>query len=80
MSPLALIVASHRGQKAVSGGAAKQPLAARVVFEYGFHGSPPSFLAPNVGIPGAGQLVHLLAPVEGGSFVEAGINRLLRGG
>lgn len=40
---------------------------------------PPPFLAPNVGVPGAGQFVHLLAPVEGGGFIKAGVNRLVGG-
>ena len=80
MSPLALIVASYRGQKAVSGSAAKQPLAARVVFEYGFHGSPPSFLGPDIGVPGAGLLMQPLHLLEGDELVDAGINRLVGGG
>ncbi len=39
----------------------------------GDHNSPPSLLGPNVGVPGAGQFVHGLAPLQSGVLVEAGV-------
>jgi len=40
---------------------------------------PPSFLRPDIGVPGAGLLVKVLHLLERDVLVEAGINRLVGG-
>ena len=41
---------------------------------------PPSFLGPDIGVPGAGLLMQPLHLLEGDELVEAGVNRLVGGG
>jgi hypothetical protein len=73
-------IAEIHGKRPQKLGATDEPLASGVVLQDVFHNSPPSFLGPNVGIPGAGLLMQPLHLLERDVLVEAGINRLVGGG